>query len=506
MKIMKNIFIYLFISSMAILGGCKDNWTLDLEPISSSSDANYWRTTEHWQSHINGIYARMRTQQYDFLRLGEWRSDVWGVQPFTGHSVVDLPIHMNTISEENPGITGYAGFYTNINQINLIIDKSLNTDILSESDKGFYLGLAYGLRAYYYFHLLRSWGDVVINELPSYGFKIDELAKATSPAADVMKFIKDDIERSLTSFGTNYAFRTKVRWSKAATLMLKAEVFLWSSRQMGGGNQDAGTAKAALTDIQSKIPSLQLLPNYRDVFRDGNKENAEIIFAIHNEMVEYQQPMMTSFVPRDNNIKGTFRDSLTGQPYTPQTHNIITIGGGLFYSIYNSVYNSFLPGDSRKFVSMEAAYDFQNGQYILQNGVWQNKYLGSFVLGLRYYTDDYPIYRYADLLLMLAEAKAIMGENPATEINLVRQRAFGANYQASVHGFPNQPIDSNINEALLKERLYEFLVEGKRWYDLRRFGVEYVTKYTLASASKLLWPVDLGTLTDNPALKQTPGY
>lgn len=138
--------------------------------------------------------------------------------------------------------------------------------------------------------------------------------------------------------------------------------------------------------------------------------------------------------------------------------------------------------------------------------MWQNKYLGSFVLGLRYYTDDYPIYRYADLLLMLAEAKAIMGENPATEINLVRQRAFGANYQASVHGFPNQPIDSNINEALLKERLYEFLVEGKRWYDLRRFGVEYVTKYTLASASKLLWPVDLGTLTDNPALKQTPGY
>ena len=53
------------------------------------------------------------------------------------------------------------------------------------------------------------------------------------------------------------------------------------------------------------------------------------------------------------------------------------------------------------------------------------------------------------------------------------------------------------------------MFEGKRWYDLRRFGNEYVFEYTTADASypqRLLWPIDKNTLTNNPALEQTPGY
>ncbi len=113
------------------------------------------------------------------------------------------------------------------------------------------------------------------------------------------------------------------------------------------------------------------------------------------------------------------------------------------------------------------------------------------------------------MLLLLAEAKIILGESPATELNLVRQRAYGANYITSVHGFPNQPIDADPKEAILQERFYEFIFEGKRWYDLRRMGDNYVYKYTtiLPSESfKLLWPVDRGTLTNNRALEQNPGY
>jgi starch-binding outer membrane protein, SusD/RagB family len=412
---------------------------------------------------------------------------------------------MNTINEETPGITGFAGFYTNINQLNLIIDKSLITTILNETDKNYYLGQAYGLRAFYYFHLLRSWGDVVIYDSPSYGFKIDELAKPASPASEVMTFIKADIERSLSSFGNNYAFRTKIKWSQAATLMLKGEVYLWSSRQMGGGTADATVAKNALTQIKTNIPSLRLLPNYRDVFRWNNKGNDEIIFAIRNEQDEYLYPWGSS-VPRDVHFGQLYTDSLTGQPYSPTTHNILTTGGGMFSSIYNHVYNGYLPGDTRKYNSLQAAYRLEDGQYVQQLGVWQNKFQGSFQLGLRIFNDDNPIYRYSELLLMLAEAKSLLGEDPAPEINLVRQRAFGPNYQFAVHGYPNQPIDSDINEALLKERLNEFVAEGKRWYDLRRFGTEYVTKYTLANPQRLLWPIDKGVLTYNPALKQNPGY
>lgn len=110
---------------------------------------------------------------------------------------------------------------------------------------------------------------------------------------------------------------------------------------------------------------------------------------------------------------------------------------------------------------------------------------------------------------MKAEAKILLSQSPAAEINIVRARAFGSNYVAAVQGFPNQAIDANPNEALLQERLFEFIFEGKRWLDLRRFGDSYVFEHTTVlptEAYKLLWPISRNALTNNRALLQTPGY
>ena len=76
-------------------------------------------------------------------------------------------------------------------------------------------------------------------------------------------------------------------------------------------------------------------------------------------------------------------------------------------------------------------------------------------------------------------------------------------------GYPNQSVDKDPNEAILQERKFEFLGEGKYWYDLRRFGNQYVFSRTGLSAQeayKLLWPIDRASLTNNRALKQTVGY
>ena len=135
--------------------------------------------------------------------------------------------------------------------------------------------------------------------------------------------------------------------------------------------------------------------------------------------------------------------------------------------------------------------------------------------------DDYPIYRYADCLLMLAEVKVLLGEDPAEEINKVRERAYGANYfkeNKDKVAYPNDTdpavytnnryvgSDTDALEAILKERLREFMFEGKRWYDLRLLGEPYLSKYSKANASRLLWPINEDVLTNNPLLKQTPGY
>ena len=94
-------------------------------------------------------------------------------------------------------------------------------------------------------------------------------------------------------------------------------------------------------------------------------------------------------------------------------------------------------------------------------------------------------------------------------MNLVRARAYGTNYDPAVYGYPNQAIDVNPQEAILQERFFEFIFEGKRWYDLRRMGDSFVYEHTTllqADSYKLLWPIDRSSLTNNRALVQNTGY
>ncbi|WP_373850561.1 RagB/SusD family nutrient uptake outer membrane protein, partial [Bacteroides heparinolyticus] len=115
---------------------------------------------------------------------------------------------------------------------------------------------------------------------------------------------------------------------------------------------------------------------------------------------------------------------------------------------------------------------------------------------------------------LLAEAKAFLNEDIAAEINEVCKRAYGSNYSETV-AYPNDKGDfytdnkfvsgdEDPSEAILKERFREFLFEGRRWYDIRLFSL--TSKYSTASADKLLWPIDQNTLTNNKLLNQTPGY
>lgn len=83
------------------------------------------------------------------------------------------------------------------------------------------------------------------------------------------------------------------------------------------------------------------------------------------------------------------------------------------------------------------------------------------------FLDDVIIYRYADVLLMKAEAKNALGVDPSFELNQVRKRAYGTKY--SGYELVSNSKEANDN-AILKKRLFELAFEGKRWWDLVRFG------------------------------------
>lgn len=498
------------IASFLLLLASACSKKLDLTPVSSISDANFWETPEQVDVFVTGIHARFRTHTSAFQMLGEMRADIFGTDPrsssvFTGEATQGTErLWTNNLDLDNPGVANYGGFYSNINQINLLISKLNESSITSEANKAYYLGIAYGMRAFYYFQLYRSWGGVIIQTEPTISIDIADLAKPVSSEADVMALIKSDIDKSVSSFGADYSFRqAKSFWSKAATLMLKAEVYLWTSYR-GGGVADATIAKEALTDIQMNVQGLMLLPSFANVFAVINKANAEIIFSIRNKLDEAQLPFAGTFFPQTGLI-ANFYDSAAARKFNVTTDNW---GGLLRAPIKIETFRKFDDKDTRKWATIQPAYSLVNGTYQIA-GAFVKKYEGETVAGTRQYTNDFPIYRYAGLLLLLAEAKVALGEDPSVEINQVRQRAYGTSYDATVHAYPNMLIDADPKEAILQERFYEFIFEGKRWYDLRRMGDEYVFKYATVlptEAYKLLWPVDRNTLTNNRALRQTPGY
>jgi starch-binding outer membrane protein, SusD/RagB family len=502
--------IILIISGLFLLVSVSScNKDLNLAPVSSISDANYWKTPDQFDAFVAGLNIAFRNNTLAFEYLGEFRADVFGTDPgsssaFTGEATQGLEVMWNnTLNTDNTPVTNFGNIYYNINQINLLISELETTNIVTAANKNYYLGMSYGMRAFYYFQLLKSWGNAIIQTHPTTSFDISNLSKAASLEDSVMALVKSDIDKSDSSFGDDYSFREqKSYWSKAATEMLKAHVYLWTAHR-GGGEADATIALNALDDIQTNIPSLQLLPNFSDVFSSTNRGNDEIIFAIHNQLNEATLPF-SSFEPQTSLITAYY-DSAENRQFNVTTDDW---GGILRAPIMISTFRKFNDLDSRKWASITAAYNLVGGQYQIA-GCYLSKYQGEQYGGSIALTNDYPIYRYSGLLLLKAEAEVILGMDPSNEINQVRARAYGANYNPAVEGFPNQPIDANPDEAILQERYFEFIGEGKRWYDLRRMGDNYVYEHTNISSSNsylLLWPVDLNTLTENPALQQNPGY
>lgn len=480
------------------MGACTK--MLELEPVSQISNSSFWKTESDALGGVTGMYATLRPQSTNNLFLwGEGRSDAMG-------NNLAAPVFQNwnenILTQDNSGTiftgakTSWAGMYSLIHAANLVIKNVPNITVSSEAKKNTFLAEAYAMRAYAYFVLVKTFGGVPLMTEPVSG-DLGNVQKPKAGKAEVFALIKDDIEKALSLFPDNSFPAGRATWSAPAVQALKAEVYLWTAKREGGGDADLNTVLTAITEVEKA--DVQLLPNFGDVFEYTNKGNKEILFSIRRKFEETTEPTIYAWM--------YILDAWVPAGIDPATKAEIEPTAGAPYWAPSAIArNKFTPGDLRKHPTLIEIYDKddQNNDVFLVSVV--AKFNGIAVAGQRYFIDDYIVFRYADVVLMKAEAKNALGQDPSAEINMIRQRAFGNAYPG--HEFVNGTQAEN-DEAILDERFRELMFEGKRWWDLVRFGKAFELVPSLQGKNDenlLLFPIPIETLSLNNQLKQNPGY
>lgn len=467
-------------------------------------DPNAARTLYH------GVYGLFRSYNSTFFQLGEMRSDLWVDGLFTESVDGGLQnLYRHNISTLNVPFTNWAGFYNLLYNFNSVL-KIIPQTPLPEDEKSRILAEVYGLRAYVYYTMVRTWGDVPLNTEPVETINnAAETYKARTPAADVMKQIKSDIEQSLQRFGSSNILPAgkRVYWNRVASLLLKGDVFIWSGTHTGGGITDFTTAKNALQEVRNlQGASLDLQANYADIVDPTKKvNNKEIIFAINYELQQAQNGVFTGTFTVNSIQAATLSFA---QAATPTVSSVYPyVNGANRVGFNQTMINRLTAGPADQRISNSFRVMYSTASPYAVRGVLLTKYVGTTSGTSQVYNNDYPVYRYADALLLLAEAKAKLGEDPSAEINAIRLRAYGAGYTP----YTNGGLTANMN-AVLEEYLREFIGEGKRWWALRRAGDSYVyanlnpTYFSAATTAKFLLPLSQAMLLADPLLTQTTGY
>jgi hypothetical protein len=434
-RVFKFLCLLIVISSAA---SCKKY--LDLKPEDGIIRENFWKTKEQVAAAVNGCYASLLgggsdapIPEYMFL-WGELRADL--VTPSTGVSASELEVMNYNILETN-NITNWRAFYRTINYCNTVIDFApdvlKNDPTFTQQALDTYLGEVKGLRALMYFYLVRSFRDVpLVLKSTSSDDQLQQLAKSTG--ADVLAQIVKDLseaEKTAPLTFNNNAF-DKGRITRYTVNAIQADVYLWMEKYaeaIAACDKVINSGKFGLLSGNSTW--------FTNLFVNGN--SSEGIFEI-----QFDRSKLNSFYTMFRS-----RPRFVASAWVTDPEN------GLYKADIIDPTNKDIRGDG-------GAARFGDGL------IW--KYIGSSPENLRASEESFAhwiVYRYADILLMKAEALALTnkGQDALDIIGRIRQRA---------HALPSteQNVDPANTEALcdyiLEERAREFAYEGKRWYDVLR--------------------------------------
>lgn len=393
----------------------------------------------------------------------------------------------------------YRAQWQGIQRANLAIDEIPTTRIETEGDEAEkqakyrdrYLGEAYFLRGFYYFRLARMFGGM---PLIDYVIKSsNQWAQTRSTMDETLNFAIADFKRAenLLWKKDKYSNEELGRATKGAAqaMLLKANLYRADYLRNAGNETEAQkyfaeAAKWGKEVIQSRQYSLW--PNYLDNFRLANENGRESVFEIQ----------YTEEATSDYGGEGYTRGTMTTILQRSRSSAFGEAGWGYDRPTQN-LYNEYEAGDARRDETILVPTDEQ-----IETPA-QEIYCGDRMLNRKYamYNDgaNGGIYklahatrspknniqiRYADVLLMYAEACCETGDLPSakTALKEVRDRAglsqfpYTAVIQSQTVTFNDNQED--LRKAIRHERRVELAMEGHRWFDLTRWGIAKETMDT----------------------------
>ncbi len=458
---MKRYLNYSLIA-VAILSvwGCKEEF-LELSDPNAVAANNYFKSESDVDVAVNGIYLAIRSGN----ALGEGatlytdeRSDDMGRND--NQSNAGEPFQFNDFSLL-PGNTylkrHWQALYTIIDRANFVINNIDKVQYKDEARKQTSLAEARYLRALAYFHLVRKWGDVPVVTEP-----IDRLTDLKARTyrekqAIVYALILEDLKAAAGSpLPDHQPASQKGRVSKVAANALLGEVYLTMGTNKAGTLAPAECFQQARNHLMAaynarKFGRLNEIA-YADVF-DVNKKatNPEIIFQI---VYKQGDPDLSSAVARNNQAKG-------------ETINSRFPSSGAGTRVNVDLIKEYETSDLRKDLSVKFANNAQVQDWFITKYRDASDAAGTSGYG----GNDVIISRYADVLLMLAEANLHLNDQAAAIgfLDQVRERAGLPGYDASLNNAAYASAFPTLEMAILHERRVELAFEQKRWYDLIRF-------------------------------------
>lgn len=434
---------------------CSDEF-LNEEPLGTPSSATLFADEAGAIRATNGIYAHLRNWDvvgFPFFGIKELPSDDADVGSSPGDGSFPRLELINTFTyDPNTGeLNGYwVGTYRGINRCNQVIDNIPDID-MDENLKARLIGEARFLRAFYYFDLVRAFGEV---PLIRNAYTDPETARngvAKSSEDEIYAFIIEDLNAAITALPLKdeYPASELGRATKGAAQGMLAKVYLFRQNY-----------ENALSNAQAVIQSGQysLYPDYRNMFLPDQENGSGSLFEA--QIIDREDQAISNEYTKWQGVRGQFgwgfnapSEDLSNAYEEGDPRRTATI----FYS------GDTLEGASGPYYLpvSEGAMPRANKKTMIPVNMWPAGYPGNS-------PTNYIILRYADILLIYAEAANELGQSTEAlmYLNMVRERARGDN--SDVLPDITTMDKAELREIIWHERRVELAMEGQRFFDVIR--------------------------------------